>query len=89
MVEQRVVRSKEERKAEIEKKIQFHKDCIKTLEQKIHDIDNPKTPTRRKGMRRILTEGKLTDDEAAKALGFKDANEMRAKLLAAAEAKNK
>ena len=80
MAEQRVVRSKEERKAEIEKKIQFHKDCIKTLEQKIHDIDNPK---------RILTEGKLTDDEAAKALGFKDANEMRAKLLAAAEAKNK
>ena len=42
MAEQRVVRSKEERKAEIEKKIQFHKDCIKTLEQKIHDIDNPK-----------------------------------------------
>ena len=88
MAKQRVVRSKEERKAEIEKKIQFHKDCIKTLEQKIHDIDNPKTPTRSKGMRRILTEGKLTDDEA-KALGFKDANEMRAKLLAAAEAKNK
>ena len=89
MAGQRVVRSKEERKAEIEKKIQYHKDCIKTLEQKIYGIDNPKTATRSKGMRRILTEGKLTDDEAAKALGFKDANEMRAKLLAAAEAKNK
>lgn len=61
----------------------------KINEREIHDIDNPKTPTRSKGMRRILTEGKLTDDEAAKALGFKDANEMRAKLLAAAEAKNK
>lgn len=60
MAEQRVVRSKEERKAEIEKKIQFHKDCIETLEQKIHDIDNPKPPTRSKGMRRILTEGTLT-----------------------------
>ena len=89
MAEQRVVRSKEECKAEIEKKIQYHKDCIKTLEQKIYGIDNPKTSTRSKGMRRILTEGKLTDDEAAKALGFKDANEMKAKLLAAAEAKNK
>lgn len=89
MAGQRVVRSKEERKAEIEKKIQYHKDCIKTLEQKIYSIDNPKTSTRSKGMRRILTEGKLTDDEAAKALGFKDANEMKAKLLAAAEAKNK
>lgn len=89
MPEKKVIRSKEERKAELQKKIRYHKDCIATLETKMHAIDNPKTPTRAKGMKRILTEAKLTDEETAKALGFESADEMKAKLLAAAEKKNK
>lgn len=89
MPEKKVIRSKEERKAELQKKIQYHKDCIATLEMKMHAIDNPKTSARSKGMKRILTEAKLTDEETAKALGFENADEMKAKLLAAAEKKNK
>ena len=89
MSEKKVIRSKEERKAEVQKKIQYHKDCIATLEAKLYAIDNPKTPTRTKGMKRILTETKLSDEEAAKALGFASANEMKAKLLEAAAKKNK
>lgn len=89
MPEKRVVRSKDERKAELQKKIEYHKECIKSLEAKIKAIDNPKTPVRAKGVRRILAEAKLTDDEAAQALGFSNAEEMKKKLLAAAEKKSK
>lgn len=77
MPEKRVVRSKDERKAELQKKIEYHKECIKSLEAKIKAIDNPKTPVRSKGVRRILAEAKLTDDEAAQALGFSNAEEMK------------
>lgn len=87
--EKREVRSKEERKAEIQKKIQYHKDCIKSLEAKIKAIDSPKLQVRAKGMKRIITEAKLSDEETAKALGFANADEMKAKLIAAAEKKNK
>lgn len=89
MSEKKVIRSKEERKAEVQKKIQYHKDCIATLEAKLHAIDNPKTPVRTKGMKRILTEAKLSDEETAKALGFASAEEMKAKLLEAAKKKDK
>ena len=89
MSEKKVIRSKEERKAEVQKKIQYHKDCIATLEAKLDAIDNPKTPVRTKGMKRIIAESKLSDEETAKALGFASADEMKAKLIAAAEKKNK
>lgn len=89
MSEKKVIRSKEERKAEVQKKIQYHKDCIATLEAKLYAIDNPKTPVRTKGMKRIIAESKLSDEETAKALGFASADEMKAKLIAAAEKKNK
>ena len=89
MPEKRVVRSKDERKAELQKKIEYHKECIKSLEAKIKAIDNPKTPVRSKGVRRILAEAKLTDEEAAQALGFQSAEKMKERLLAAAEKKAK
>lgn len=89
MSEKKVIRSKEERKAEVQKKIQYHKDCIATLEAKLYAIDNPKTPVRTKGMKRIIAESKLSDEETTKALGFASADEMKAKLIAAAEKKNK
>lgn len=89
MPEKKVIRSKEERKAEVQKKIQYHKDCIATLEAKLYAIDNPKTPVRTKGMKRIIAESKLSDEETAKALGFASADEMKAKLIAAAEKKKK
>lgn len=89
MPEKRVVRSKDERKVELQKKIEYHKECIKSLEAKIKAIDNPKTPVRSKGVRRILAEAKLTDEEAAQALGFQSAEKMKERLLAAAEKKAK
>ena len=89
MPEKKVIRSKEERKAEIQKKIQYHKDCIATLEAKLYAIDNPKTPVRNKGLKRVIAEAKLTDEEAAKALGFASVEEMKAKLIDAAAKKTK
>lgn len=89
MPEKRVVRSKDERKAELQKKIEYHKACIRNLEAKVKAIDNPRTPVRSKGVRRILAEAKLTDEEAAQALGFQSAEKMKEKLLAAAEKKAK
>ena len=41
MAEKRMIRSQEERKAELEKKIQYHKDCITTLQKKLNAIENP------------------------------------------------
>lgn len=87
---QRVVRSKEERIAAIDEKIATHEKNIATLkEAKQAIIEGRRTTSKKKGLKRILTEAKLSDDETAKALGFKDAEEMKAKLLAAAEKKDK
>lgn len=83
----RVVRSKEERKAEIDKKIAYHKECIAALEAKKAAIDSPKTRNgRAKGIKRIMTEGKLSDEETAKALGM-TLEEMKEKLEKAAAKK--
>lgn len=83
----RVYRTKEERKAEIDKKIQYHKDCIKVLEDKKKAIDNPRKPgARQKGLKRIIAEGKLSDEETAKAIGI-SVEELRERLLKAASEK--
>ena len=67
----RVIRSKDERKAEIDKKIQYHKDCIKALEEKKANLDKPTTRgNRAKGIKRMISEAKLSDEETAKALGM-------------------
>ncbi len=82
MVEKRTIRSKEERKIELEKKLQYHKDCIEKLEKKLDAINNPKKSSgRSKGLKRILMDNKISDEEMACALGFKSASEMKEILL--------
>ena len=88
MAEKRMVRSQEERKAELEKKIQYHKDCITTLQKKLNAIENPQKSSRRtKGLKRILSENKISDETVAAALGFKNASEMKDRILKAVEKK--
>ena len=86
MAEKRMIRSQEERKAELEKKIQYHKDCITTLQKKLNAIENPqKSSGRTKGLKRILSENKISDETVAAALGFKSASEMKDRILKAVE----
>ena len=88
MAEKRTVRSPEERKAELEKKLQYHKNCIEVLEKKLDAVDNPKKSAgRSKGLKRILTENKISDEAVASALGFKNAAEMKEAVLNAIEKK--
>ena len=83
----RVIRSKDERKAEIDKKIQYHKDCIKALEEKKANLDKPTTRgNRAKGIKRMISEAKLADEETAKALGM-SLDELQEKLAQAAAKK--
>ena len=71
---ERKVRSKEERIAELDKKIEHHKQCIAVLEQKKTAILNPKTRTRKsKSINTIIAKAKangLTSDEIAAKLGI-------------------
>lgn len=86
MAEKRMIRSQEERKAELEKKIQYHKDCIITLQKKLNAIENPqKSSGRTKGLKRILSENKISDETVAAALGFKSASEMKDRILKVVE----
>ena len=88
MAEKRMVRSQEDRKAELEKKIQYHKECITTLQKKLNAIENPqKSSGRTKGLKRILSENKISDETVALALGFKNASEMKDSILKAIEKK--
>ena len=88
MAEKRMARSQEERKAELERKIQYHKDCIVTLQKKLDAIENPqKSSGRTKGLKRILSENKISDETMAAALGFKNASEMKDSILKAIEKK--
>lgn len=85
---ERIIRPKDERKAEIEKKIKYHEDCITALKQKLEAMDNPRRgASRAKGVKRIIQEAKLSDEETAKALGFASAEEMKQKLIEAAAKK--
>ena len=88
MAEKRMVRSQEDRKAELEKKIQYHKECITTLQKKLNAIENPqKSSGRTKGLKRILSENKISDETVAVALGFKSASEMKDRILKVVEGK--
>ena len=71
---ERKIRSKDERIAEIDSKIAYHKQCIQVLEQKKDGILNPKTRTRKvKSVNRVIAMAKesgLTVEEIAKKLGI-------------------
>ena len=83
---QRNYRSKEERKAALDEKIRYHQECIRTLEERKAKIDTARRGRRGKGVKRIISEAKLSDEETAKALGI-SVKELREKLSAAAEQK--
>ena len=86
---QRVSRSKEDRIADIEARIAKHKENIKTLEEsKQAIIEGRKKVSKAKGVKRILAEAKISDEEMAKALGI-TVDELKSKLMAAAEKKDK
>lgn len=76
----RKIRSTEERVSEIDTKIEFHKDKIKLLEEKKKAILSPTRKQRKKGLKSLMKDSGLTDDEIAKALGFNNALELAEKL---------
>ena len=81
-------RSKDERKAELDKKIAYHKECIKTLEAKKASIDKGRQGGgRQKGIKRTMAESKLSDEQIARALGT-TVEELREKLAQAASQKD-
>lgn len=73
-MEKKVRRTKEELIAEIETKIQYHKDCIIKLEAKKEGILNPKyTRGRGRGLPYIFGQAKkmgLSAEEVAEKLGI-------------------
>lgn len=86
----RIVRSKEERKAEIDKKIEYHKECIKTLEARKATIDNGRQGgTRTKGLKRLITDAKLTDAELLEVMTLGDEEKIRNRLNEIIEEKSK
>lgn len=82
--------SKMDRKTKIEEKIKKHEKAIEKLEEDLKNLDKPKERKgREKGIKRIIVDGKLTDTEVATALGFENTSNVREKLMAAVEAKNR
>lgn len=71
---ERKIRSKEERVAELDKKIAYHKQCVTTLEAKKESVLNPKS--RKRGSRSVNTiiskakEAGLTNEQIAEKLGI-------------------
>lgn len=68
----RVRRTKEELVAEVEKKINYHKECIVALEEKKERILNPKTRKKTLTVKRILDYAKsegMTLEQVAEKLG--------------------
>lgn len=83
----RTTKTTEDRKAEINAKIQYHKDCIASLEIKLADLEKPKKPSVRANLNtliRIITEVKgittLTELLTQPVEGD-DPNEARKQLL--------
>ena len=69
----RVIRSKEERTEELEKKIEYHKQCIMTLERKKASIESGRRAgTRTKGLKRLIADAKLTDAELLEVMTLGD-----------------
>lgn len=81
-------RSKEERKAEIDKKIAYHKECIKTLEAKKASIDNGRRGgSRQKSLKRLIADAKLKDAELIEVMTLGDEAKIRARLTEIVEEK--
>ena len=70
----RTFRTVDERKAEINKKIQFHKEAIYKLQEKLDHLDHPKRRRRSERLSLLdekIKSGALTKEEAIK-LGWKE-----------------
>lgn len=81
-------RSKEERKAEIEKKIAYHKECIKVLEAKKATIESGRRGgSRTKSLKRLITDAKLTDAELLEVMTLGDEAQIRTRLNEIIESK--
>lgn len=81
-------RSKEERKAEIDKKIAYHKECLKALEAKKAAIDSGRRGgTRTKSLKRLIADAKLKDSELLEVMVLGDEGKIRARLTEIIEEK--
>ena len=86
----RVIRSKEERTEELEKKIEYHKQCIATLQAKKASIESGrKGGTRTKGLKRLIADAKLTDTELLEVMSLGDEAKVRSRLNEIIEEKSK
>lgn len=69
----RIIRSKEERLAEVEKKIASHKRAIEALEKRKNTILNPKRRTRKASFNSVIAKAKesgISVEELAEKLGI-------------------
>ena len=74
-------RSKDERKAEILKKIKYHKDRIENLQIKLAAIERGRRGgPRQKSIKRLINDAKLTDMELLNVMALGDEDKIRAKL---------
>ena len=81
-------RSKDERKEEIEKKIEYHKECIKALEAKKAAIESGRRGgSRQKTLNRLIKDAKLNDAELMKVMALGDEATVRAELTKIIEEK--
>ena len=86
----RVIRSRAERTEELEKKIEYHKQCIATLEAKKASIESGRRAgTRTKGLKRLIADAKLTDAELLEVMTLGDETKIRNKLNEIIEEKSK
>ena len=86
----RVIRSKEEIKAELDKKIEYHQACIRNLQEKKTAIETGRRAgTRKKTIKRLINDAKLTDTELLEVMTMGDEEKIRERLNEIIEEKNK
>lgn len=86
----RVIRSKTERLEEIEKRISYHNECIKSLQEKKASIESGRRAgTRTKGLKRLIADAKLTDTELLQIMSLGDETKVRSRLNEIIEEKSK
>lgn len=86
----RVIRSKTERLEEIEKRISYHNECIKSLQEKKASIESGrKGGTRTKTIKRLINDAKLTDAELLEIMTLGDEAKIRNRLNEIIEEKSK
>ena len=86
----RTYRSKEERTEELEKKIEYHKQCIMTLERKKASIESGRRAgTRTKGLKRLIADAKVSDTQLLEIMSLGDETKIRNKLNEIIEEKSK